>query len=52
VNPARSAATAALLDALAYSNPGFGSAIQAVREKRAEEFVPAEHVIPGWADRQ
>jgi hypothetical protein len=40
------------LRAVAYSNPGVESAIQAVREQRAGEFVPAEHVIPRWADRQ
>lgn len=38
------------LRAVAYSNPGFADARQAVRENRTEEFIPAERVIPGWSD--
>jgi len=40
------------LRAVAYSNPGFEPAMQAAREGRADEFVPAEQVLPGWSDRQ
>ena len=40
------------LRAVAYSDPGYEQAMQAVREGRAEEFVPAEQVIPGWSDGQ
>jgi hypothetical protein len=40
------------LRAVAYSKPGFEQAMQAAREGRADEFVPAEQVIPGWSDRQ
>jgi hypothetical protein len=40
------------LRAIAYSKPGFEQAMQAAREGRADEFVPAEQVIPGWSDRQ
>lgn len=39
------------LRAVAYSNPGFDRAAQAAREGRADEFVPADQVIPGWTDR-
>ncbi|QNE20382.1 hypothetical protein F1D05_23815 [Kribbella qitaiheensis] len=39
------------LRATAFSKPGFALAEQATREGRAEEFTPAEEVIPGWADR-
>jgi hypothetical protein len=39
------------LRAAAYSDPQFEEAAQAARENRAEEFIPAERVIPGWADR-
>jgi hypothetical protein len=40
------------LRAVAYSDPGYEQAMQAAREGRAEEFVSAEQVIPGWSDRQ
>jgi hypothetical protein len=40
------------LRAVAYSDPGFQQALQATREDRADEFVPAEQVLPGWSDRQ
>jgi hypothetical protein len=40
------------LRAAAYSDPGFQEALQATREDRAEDFVPAEQVIPGWSDPQ
>lgn len=40
------------LRAIAYSGPTYEAAEQAVREKRWDEFVPAEEVIPGWADRR
>ncbi|WP_433164969.1 DUF6247 family protein [Kribbella sp. CA-247076] len=40
------------LRAFAYSSPGFEEAMEAAREGRDDEFVPAEHVIPGWPDRQ
>lgn len=40
------------LRAAAFSNPTFESAAQAAREGRSEEFVPAERVIPGWAERR
>jgi hypothetical protein len=40
------------LRAVAYSNPAFEEAAQAVRENRTDEFVPADHILPGWADRQ
>ncbi|NEA35523.1 DUF6247 family protein [Streptomyces sp. SID13031] len=40
------------LRALAYSRPGFEEAAQAAREGRADEFIPADQVIPGWAERQ
>lgn len=36
------------LRAVAYSDPGFEQALQATRENRADEFMPAEHAIPGW----
>ncbi|WP_248961708.1 DUF6247 family protein [Sphaerisporangium perillae] len=39
------------LRAVAFSNPDFESAAQAARERRSEEFVPAENVIPGWNGR-
>jgi hypothetical protein len=39
------------LRAVAFSDPEFESAAQAVRESRSEAFVPAEQVIPGWAER-
>ncbi|MGW6278850.1 DUF6247 family protein [Kribbella sp. NPDC055071] len=39
------------LRVVAYSDPGFDDALQATREGRAEEFVPAEQAIPGWFDR-
>jgi uncharacterized protein DUF6247 len=39
------------LRAVAYSNPTFDSAYRAASEKRMEDFVPAEQIIPGWADR-
>jgi hypothetical protein len=40
------------LRAVAHSKPSFEQALQAAREGRAHEFVPAEHAIPGWSDRQ
>lgn len=40
------------LRALAFADPDFESAARAAREGRSEEFVPAEQVIPGWADRR
>ena len=40
------------LRAVAYSDPSFEQAMQATREGRTDEFVPAEQVIPGWSDRQ
>jgi hypothetical protein len=40
------------LRAVAYSRPSFEQAMQATREGRADEFVPAEQAIPGWSDRQ
>lgn len=40
------------LRAVAFSDPSFESAARAARDGRAEEFVPAEQVIPGWADRR
>lgn len=40
------------LRAVAYSKPSFEQAMQAAREGRADEFVPAEQAIPGWPDRQ
>ena len=39
------------LRAVAYSDPGFDHSLQATREDRADEFVPAEQAIPGWPDR-
>ncbi|MEU0092690.1 DUF6247 family protein [Kribbella sp. NPDC006257] len=39
------------LRAIAYSGPGFDAAMQAARDGRADEFVPADQVIPGWLDR-
>ncbi|MFC6161275.1 DUF6247 family protein [Kribbella jiaozuonensis] len=38
--------------AVAYSAPGFDEAMQATREDRTDEFVPAEQAIPGWPDQQ
>lgn len=40
------------LRAVAYSDPGFEAALEAARDDRSDEFVPAEQVIPGWPDRQ
>jgi hypothetical protein len=40
------------LRAVAYSDPGYEEALQATRAGRAEDFVPAEQVIPGWSDRK
>ena len=40
------------LRAAAYSDPGFDSAMQATREGRTDEFVPAEQAIPGGFDRR
>ncbi|MFG1818721.1 DUF6247 family protein [Kribbella sp. NPDC049174] len=40
------------LRAVAYSDPGYEDALQATRDGRAEDFVPAEQVIPGWSDRE
>ncbi|MGW1344074.1 DUF6247 family protein [Kribbella sp. NPDC002412] len=40
------------LRAVAYSDPHYDEAMQAAREGRDEEFVPAEQVIPGWSDRR
>jgi hypothetical protein len=40
------------LRAVAYSRPGFDEALRATREDRADEFVPAEQVIPGWPEKQ
>jgi uncharacterized protein DUF6247 len=40
------------LRALAYSQPGFEDAAQAARDGRAGEFISADQIIPGWADRQ
>ena len=40
------------LRAAAYSDPGYEEALQATRDGRAEDFVPAEQVIPGWSDRE
>ncbi|TCO47509.1 hypothetical protein EV646_10561 [Kribbella antiqua] len=39
------------LRAVAYADPGFDDALEATREDRADEFVPAEHAISGWSDR-
>lgn len=39
------------LRAVAFSNPRFEEAAQAVRENRVDEFIPADQV-PGWTDRQ
>lgn len=39
------------LRAVAFSRPDFDRAAQDAREGRSEEFVAAERVIPGWADR-
>ncbi|MGW5189085.1 DUF6247 family protein [Kribbella sp. NPDC004138] len=40
------------LRAVAYSDPAFEETLQAARDDRGDEFVPAEQVIPGWSDRQ
>ena len=40
------------LRAVAYSDPGYEQALQATREGRDEEFVPADQVIPGWSVRE
>ena len=40
------------LRAVAYSAPGFHEAMQAARDDRSDEFVPAEQVIPSWSDQQ
>ncbi|HZO65019.1 MAG TPA: DUF6247 family protein [Kribbellaceae bacterium] len=40
------------LRAIALSNPDFDTAAQAAREGRSDEFVAAEQVIPGWAERR
>jgi hypothetical protein len=40
------------LRAVAYSKPGFDAALQAVHENKADDFTPAERIIPGWPDRQ
>ncbi len=40
------------LRAVGLSDPEFESAAQAARDGLAEEFVSAEQVIPGWADRR
>ncbi|MDX2969120.1 DUF6247 family protein [Kribbella solani] len=40
------------LRAIAYSKPGFDEALQAARGDRAEEFIPADQVIPGWPRQQ
>ena len=39
------------LRAIALSNPDFDAAAAAARDRRSDEFVPAEDVIPGWAER-
>jgi hypothetical protein len=39
------------LRAVAYSGLGFDQALEAAREDRADEFVPAAQAIPGWSDR-
>jgi hypothetical protein len=36
------------LRAVAYSDPGYEGRLAAVRSGNAEDFVPAEQVIPGW----
>jgi hypothetical protein len=38
--------------AIAFSDPDFETGFQAAAEGRSEEFVPAEQVFPGWADRR
>ncbi|MFI7060575.1 hypothetical protein ACIBL3_06300 [Kribbella sp. NPDC050124] len=38
------------LRAVAYSSPRYDEALEAAREGRDEEFIPAEQVIPGWPD--
>jgi hypothetical protein len=40
------------LRAAAFANPELDRAAQAAREERSDEFVPADRVIPGWANRQ
>lgn len=40
------------LSAIAFANPDFEAARQDAREGREEDFIPAEEVIPGWADRR
>ncbi|WP_267900270.1 DUF6247 family protein [Kribbella turkmenica] len=38
------------LRAVAYSDPGYEQAMEAAREGRDDDFIPAEQVIPGWSD--
>lgn len=40
------------LRAAALTHPDFERAAQAARDGQSEEFVSAEQVIPGWADRR
>ncbi len=39
------------LRAIAYSDPGYGARMESAREGRAEDFAPAEQIIPGWPRR-
>jgi Family of unknown function (DUF6247) len=36
------------LRAVAYADPGYDARLQAARDGRPVDFVPAEQVIPGW----
>ncbi|GAA3573176.1 DUF6247 family protein [Kribbella ginsengisoli] len=40
------------LRAAAYSDPGYDQALQATRDDRTDEFVPAEQAITAWFDRR
>jgi hypothetical protein len=39
------------LRAIAYSDPGYDARMQSADQGPADDFVPAEQVIPGWPRR-